>query len=767
MKSDRAFTPVTHWLQVHDRGLVALRRAGRTAVVMPCVFALGLKVIDNPTVALFGAIGCLTQLMLVSFGGAMRSRIEAHLALAATGALLISIATLCSQEVWLAALAMAAVAFTVIFLGVVSSVLAGSATALLLIFILPVATPVPVSDLGDRLAGWGLSSGAAILAVWLLWPSPTQLPLRANLAGACRNLADRLSSIGESTAKVVRETAGASDPVASLGKQFLATPWRPTGLGASDRAIIRTVDEIIWLNSIVEELESLPASRPARELCRTVQSSAADVLLEASYLLDAHVTSTEGIRTAQATSSRAIGDLARHLEERLLAPEASSDTSDPLTKDELATRFLSSLEFSFRSREIGFAAELIATNVEHAVAAEQRSFIERLLGREPGGASLWSSARQRITSRLTRHSIWLHNSVRSAIGLGVAVAVAEELSLEHSFWVILGTLSVLRSNALSTGQNAVRAIGGTLIGFVVAAALVVLVGTNSIVLWFLLPVALFVAGFAPTAISFVAGQAGFTLLIVILFNILAPVGWHVGLLRFEDVAIGCAVSLGVSLFIWPRGASAELGAAIRTSYLEAMAYLATAANRVDAQVGGVDEVATAAGESAAGASRRLDDVFRSYLTDRGAKPAPLADITALVSGVAILRLSADDVIDLWEHDQLDDDSWRASRDRLDALAASVRQWYDDFADRFESSATFRGWSTQVVADEEVTGAVHDELVDSEQPDLASALRILWTAGHLNVAQRLESVLVDAATASEGLWVEHRLFKRRDDIRTRR
>jgi hypothetical protein len=67
----------------------------------------------------------------------------------------------------------------------------------------------------------------------------------------------------------------------------------------------------------------------------------------------------------------------------------------------------------------------------------------------------------------------------------------------------------------------------------------------------------------------------------------------------------------------------------------------------------------------------------------------------------------------------------------------------------------------------VTGAVHDELVDSEQPDLASALRILWTAGHLNVAQRLESVLVNAATASEGLWVEHRLFKRRDDIRTRR
>jgi hypothetical protein len=347
--------------------------------------------------------------------------------------------------------------------------------------------------------------------------------------------------------------------------------------------------------------------------------------------------------------------------------------------------------------------------------------------------------------------------VRSAVGLAVAVAVAEELSIEHSFWVILGTLSVLRSNALSTGQNALRAIGGTLLGFVVAALLVVVVGTNSILLWFLLPVALFVAGFAPTAISFVVGQAGFTLLIVILFNILEPVGWNVGLVRFEDVVIGCAVSLGVSLFIWPRGASAELGAAIRACYLEAVAYLTVAANRVDSPFKGVDETAKLAGERAAGASRRLDDTFRSYLTDRGAKPAPLADITALVSGVAILRLSADDVIDLWEPDHRDDDSWRAARDRLSALAASVRQWYDDFADRFEASATFRGWSTQVVGDKEVTAAVHDELVNSAQPDLTSALRILWTADHLNVAQRLESTLVDAAAASEGLWADRRVF----------
>jgi uncharacterized membrane protein YccC len=404
---------------------------------------------------------------------------------------------------------------------------------------------------------------------------------------------------------------------------------------------------------------------------------------------------------------------------------------------------------------------MIASNVERAIAAERRSFLERVLGREPGGASLWSSARSRINSRIQRHSIWLHNSVRGAIGLAIAVAVAEELSVEHSFWVILGTLSVLRSNALSTGQNAARAIGGTLVGFVVGAAIVALIGTNTVVLWFLLPVSLLVAGFAPTAISFVVGQAGFTLFLVILFNILAPVGWHVGLVRTEDVAIGVAVSAGVSLLIWPRGAGAELGAAMRASYVDAAAYLGAAVSGATSRAGDVALAKQVGAEAAVGAAERLDDAFRNYLAERGAKPAPLADVTTLVTGVTILRLTADSVVDLWERIDEEDGSWRAARDRLDALAALVVSWYDDFAERFESSATFGGWSAQVVAGHEVAEAVHDELMRSEQPDLAPAVRIVWTAGQLNVAQRLESALTNAATASEGLWIERGLFERHD------
>src|SRR5476649_2121586 len=112
------------WLRAHDPGLSALRRAGRAAIVMPGMFALGTKVIGNPAVATFAAFGSFAMVLLVEFGGPMRSRLQAQAALAAVGAVFVCFGTLVSQSAWLAAVAMGLVGFGVLFAGVVSSVLA-------------------------------------------------------------------------------------------------------------------------------------------------------------------------------------------------------------------------------------------------------------------------------------------------------------------------------------------------------------------------------------------------------------------------------------------------------------------------------------------------------------------------------------------------------------------------------------------------------------------------------------------------------------------
>src|SRR5262249_62416081 len=73
------------WLGQRDRDFAALRRATRTAIIMPAMFALGEEVIGNPQVATFAAFGSFAMLLLVDFSGPMAERLQAQAALAVTG----------------------------------------------------------------------------------------------------------------------------------------------------------------------------------------------------------------------------------------------------------------------------------------------------------------------------------------------------------------------------------------------------------------------------------------------------------------------------------------------------------------------------------------------------------------------------------------------------------------------------------------------------------------------------------------------------------
>ena len=89
-------------------------------------------------------------------------------------------------------IAMTLVGSAVIFAGVISSVLAGASTSLLLAFILPVSLGGPASTIPDRLAGWGIASSLSLVAITPLWPAPVQVPLRQAAIAACRAIAQRL-----------------------------------------------------------------------------------------------------------------------------------------------------------------------------------------------------------------------------------------------------------------------------------------------------------------------------------------------------------------------------------------------------------------------------------------------------------------------------------------------------------------------------------------------------------------------------------------------
>jgi uncharacterized membrane protein YccC len=762
------------WLGKRDRDLAALRRAGRAAVVMPAMFAIGDKLIENPTIATFAAFGSFAMLLLVDFSGPLRERLQAQATLALAAGALVCLGTLVSQTIWLAAVATALVGFAVIFAGVVSSVLAGASTSLLLAFILPVTLPGPVSSIPDRLAGWGMAAGAAFLAVALLWPTPTRGPLRSAATAACRALAARLRAevafvLSDRDGAFARDRAHAveqsDEAVAALRRVFLATPYRPTSLSTAGRTTVRLVDELYWLNAIVSQ-----AARPAdgvpvnRDVC-AVKAAAATVLDRGAELLSTIGGNCSELHAATVELRESVAKMedgaTAYLPVRTLssavpgAASAGARDDDGETGAMRAGEFITSLDPSFRAQELGFAVTSIAENIDLAAAAERRSWLQRLLGRQPEGlVGTFSAAQQRATAHVDRNSVWLHNSVRGGAGLALAVLVANEAGVQHSFWVVLGALSVLRSNALNTGENVLRGLAGTVAGFVVGGGLLELIGTNTTLLWFLLPIAILFAGFAPAAISFAAGQAAFTLTLVFLYNIIQPVGWKVGLLRVEDIAIGCGVSLLVGLLFWPRGAGAALRRALAEAYVDSVDYLASAVDfgmrRCDFEAAAI---AAPEGEAAraAAAARRLDDTFRSYLAERGAKPIPLAEMTSLVGGVSGLRLAADAVLDLWDgEDGASRGDRSAARGELLRASEAVKRWYEDLATSLLDGRRPREPLTHdIVADGRLVEAVRRDLDGGDGKASATAVRMIWTGDHLDAVRRLQRLIVEPAAVAVG------------------
>ncbi len=162
---------------------------------------------------------------------------------------------------------------------------------------------------------------------------------------------------------------------------------------------------------------------------------------------------------------------------------------------------------------------------------------------------------------LTR-AVVVRNSLRTGLGLATAVAVTHLFPIQHGFWVVLGAMSVLRSSALSTGTRVVRAVGGTALGFVLGAIFIHFMGVDPVVMWTVLPIVAFGSAYVPEVASFVAGQAMFTMMVLIIFNLIAPSGWQVGLIRVQDVIVGASVGIVVSLLLWPRGATASVSKAV-------------------------------------------------------------------------------------------------------------------------------------------------------------------------------------------------------------
>jgi len=323
-----------------------------------------------------------------------------------------------------------------------------------------------------------------------------------------------------------------------------------------------------------------------------------------------------------------------------------------------------------------------------------------------------------------------------------------------------------------------RALAGVVVGFVVGAALLLAIGTGPTALWVVLPFAVLVASYAPGTLPFTVGQAAFTVTVVVLFNLLAPAGWKVGLLRIQDVAIGCAVSFVVGVLFWPRGAGGVVGDDLADAYRRGAAYLTQA---VDWALGLRTEAPDTA-VAAVTAGIRLDDALRGYLAEQGTKRVSRDDLWSLVMASTRLRLTANSLAGLpghagHGHAGADGDADPA-REGLRRLAAELAGFFDGIAAEV-GRPPYQGLGLHesalvavpvpgdlAVADELDGDDGADGVYRADELDMADAVEgvselsgarvrqvplphLLWVREHLDhLSSRLTTIAGSAATVAE-------------------
>ena len=695
---------------------------------MPAIFAFADNVIGDPQTAIFAAFGSFAMLVLADFTGPMRSRFVAYVALACAGAVNVVLGTLCSRNAWLAAGAMALVGFAILFSGVINGYFAAAATPALLSFILPATIPASVAEVPARLGGWGLAATAAVCAHMLLWPSRPRTMLRSDAVRACGALADLAETeLADDPSAISSRTATAREAVESLRRSFLAAPHRPNGPTGPMAALASLVDELDWLLSFLVPRADLPSL----DLCseENAEALAATVAaLRASAATLAGDSERPNFQRIEAARDAVAQALVRRISEQ---PPAVDDDS-----------FGSALEPPFRIRAISYSARQVAgyALLASGSAVPELDELDVAGGdfaTRPTRVTLLATKRYAVEHAETR-SVWFRNSVRGAAGLAVAVYIAQRSGLQHSFWVVLGTISVLRSNALSTGWSVLSALAGTAVGIIVGAALVIAIGTHDYVLWAVLPVAVLLAAYAPRAVSFAAGQAGFTVVLFVLFNIIQPVGWTVGLVRIEDVAIGFAISLGVGLLFWPRGAATVLQESLASAYGRSADYVVATAGQII--TGGGESGSSGPAADSAAAVHRLDDAFRQALAERSARRMNLESVGALVAGAARVRRTAQSLSALGRMTAGDPALARCGAN-LDGEIHALRSWYVTLGDSLINATVV---PPPHVRDTEgrrrLLDCVRDAVAGSDPTHARSALVLLWTNQHLDNLWRLESHL---------------------------
>ncbi|MFC3502162.1 FUSC family protein [Micromonospora krabiensis] len=535
------------WLRRRDPGYVALRRAARLTLVASTVFYAGRYALHSVNLATYGLFGAVAAGAFAQLPGSARERARSLLTAAPVAWALVAAGTALAGNTWAAAGGMLVIGFAVAFAGVGGPRLVGLATALQLFYILASVPPYQPDTLPERLGGVTLGIGLIALTEVLLWPDPTPVPYPHRLAEA----AGRLATYLDATAAAMADPAGgqpdrnrlrepAAEAVDAVRLSRLPAPQRPTAAGIRDQAL-RLCGAA--LREALAEADRLAAETPPR----SEPATEAGALLRCCA--DTARAASRGLRTGTPPDDLAALDAAIRRAESAYPDRPAADGLDVprLCRD------VTALAVADHVRIVAVATRLAVgapVRDETDSGAYHELFVD-------AGQPPWVRYRRQFSAYLSPWSAPAQSALRVAVALAAARVVAGSLSLVHGFWVLLATLTILRTSAVDTRTALRPAVLGTALGAGVSGLLLILVH-DPIIYVVALPVAMVLAFTVGRLWSQVWAQAMFTLLLTFVFAQLAPADWRLAEARLENVLIGAAIGILAGVLMWPRGASGDL-----------------------------------------------------------------------------------------------------------------------------------------------------------------------------------------------------------------
>ncbi len=606
------------WWRPADPGLVSLRRALRTAIVLPAIFAVFVVGFDSPQAAAFAAFCSFALLGFADFLGPLPRRAAAYAISTVVGAALVAIGTLTVPYAVLAGLGMGIVGFGARFATVYGGAFTPALAPVILSFALASTLEGDPGDIPARLIGWLAGGAVSLVAAIVLWPAHPRNEMRVQTANRIRALA-RLVAIRFAP----RATDQGGDATKVRGAA-LGSPARSFGPGSRNRALVCLVQETDRLLAFLDELSPV-MTIAAPDVAPRLTDAVCDTLTSCAAALDgrAFPIPVSNLDRAQVEYHDAV----------------VAWTESTLGDGQAADRVLVALNVSHSLRMAALRTRSIAIHTARVMRLPVEAAALEAIA--PVKFEQDSTARGTLTiasAHLRPGDVVFRNAVRSGVGVGLAVLIGGLVGVSHAFWVILATFLILRSSALGTGRTALQALVGTIAGFAIGAGFLVSVDVRPTPLWIALPVLTFFAAYAPAALSFMLGQAAFTLFVIDLFNILEPQGLEVAVVRVEDIALGAAISVVVGMLFWPRGARGVLGAALADAFRRGSDHLdATLDELLNPAATGKEPPERAA----LAAAQRAEIAFGNLLDEGGSMPVPAEAWGALLMAADRLRVGGE------------------------------------------------------------------------------------------------------------------------------